>query len=108
VFSTLHTNDSPGAITRLLDMGVEPYLVASSLIGAIAQRLVRRVCSACSEPDLPSADMKAALGITAKDLEDRMETLSAGDVAVISVSRPVTRGVSVCTSCLWWMSRFAE
>jgi general secretion pathway protein E/type IV pilus assembly protein PilB len=70
VFSTLHTNDSPGAITRLLDMGVEPYLVASSLIGAIAQRLVRRVCSACSEPDMPSADMKAALGITLKDLED--------------------------------------
>jgi type II secretion system protein E len=70
VFSTLHTNDSPGAITRLLDMGVEPYLVASSLIGAIAQRLVRRVCSACREPDLPSADMKAALGITAKDMED--------------------------------------
>lgn len=70
VFSTLHTNDSPGAITRLLDMGVEPYLVASSLIGAIAQRLVRRVCSACSEPDMPSADMKAALGITPKDLEE--------------------------------------
>ena len=43
VFSTLHTNDAPGAVTRLLDMGVEPYLVASSLIGAIAQRLVRRV-----------------------------------------------------------------
>lgn len=47
VFSTLHTNDSAGAITRLLDMHVEPYLVASTLIGSIAQRLVRRVCTNC-------------------------------------------------------------
>ena len=47
VFSTLHTNDAPGAVTRLLDMGVEPYLVASSLIGAVAQRLVRRICPNC-------------------------------------------------------------
>ena len=53
VFSTLHTNDSPGAVTRLLDMGVEPYLVASSLIGAVAQRLVRRVCVSCAAPDMP-------------------------------------------------------
>jgi general secretion pathway protein E len=67
VFSTLHTNDSPGAITRLLDMGVEPYLVASSLIGAIAQRLVRRVCSNCSEPDMPSPEMQEAIGITRTD-----------------------------------------
>jgi type II secretion system protein E len=63
VFSTLHTNDAPGAITRLLDMGVEPYLVASSLIGAIAQRLVRRNCSHCSEPDKPSRQLLDALGI---------------------------------------------
>ncbi len=54
VFSTLHTNDAPGAVTRLLDMGVEPYLVASSLIGAVAQRLVRRVCPFCAEAYLPS------------------------------------------------------
>ncbi|MGQ9696480.1 MAG: type II secretion system ATPase GspE [Armatimonadota bacterium] len=47
VFSTLHTNDSAGAITRLLDMHVEPYLVASTLIGSIAQRLVRRICTKC-------------------------------------------------------------
>ena len=48
VFSTLHTNDAPGAMTRLLDMGVEPYLVASSVEGVLAQRLVRRVCPHCS------------------------------------------------------------
>jgi type II secretory ATPase GspE/PulE/Tfp pilus assembly ATPase PilB-like protein len=49
VFSTLHTNDAPGAITRLLDIGVEPYLVASSLIGSVAQRLVRQICTQCKE-----------------------------------------------------------
>jgi general secretion pathway protein E/type IV pilus assembly protein PilB len=49
VFSTLHTNDAPGAITRLIDMNVEPYLVASTVEGIIAQRLARRVCTACCE-----------------------------------------------------------
>jgi type II secretory ATPase GspE/PulE/Tfp pilus assembly ATPase PilB-like protein len=49
VFSTLHTNDAAGAITRLLDMGAEPYLVASSLMGSVAQRLVRQICPQCKE-----------------------------------------------------------
>ena len=51
VFSTLHTNDAPGALTRLVDMGVEPYLVASSLEAVMAQRLVRVLCPDCKEPD---------------------------------------------------------
>src|SRR5215468_10882595 len=50
VFSTLHTNDAPGALTRLLDMGVEPYLAASSVTGVVAQRLLRRNCPDCAEP----------------------------------------------------------
>jgi general secretion pathway protein E len=49
VFSTLHTNDAPGAITRMIDLGVEPYLVASSVMGVLAQRLVRKLCPACKE-----------------------------------------------------------
>src|SRR5207302_7114791 len=49
VFSTLHTNDAPGAATRLIDMGVEPYLVASSLEVVVAQRLVRLICKQCKE-----------------------------------------------------------
>ncbi len=49
VLSTLHTNDAPGAVTRLIDMGVEPYLVASSVIGVLSQRLVRKVCDSCAE-----------------------------------------------------------
>src|SRR3989454_765835 len=63
VFSTLHTNDAPGAITRLQDMGVEPYLVASVLEGVLAQRLVRRICTACRVPDTPNAADLEALGI---------------------------------------------
>ncbi len=56
VFSTLHTNDAPGAITRLIDMDVEPYLVASTVEGIIAQRLARRVCKACCEMYSPDKD----------------------------------------------------
>jgi general secretion pathway protein E len=65
VFSTLHTNDAPGAITRLQDMGVEGYLVASVLEGVLAQRLVRRICPACRVPDMPSKADLDALGIEA-------------------------------------------
>jgi general secretion pathway protein E/type IV pilus assembly protein PilB len=53
VFSTLHTNDAAGAVTRLLDMGVEPFLVASSLEAVVAQRLVRRLCQTCRRPSTP-------------------------------------------------------
>ena len=69
VFSTLHTNDAAGAVTRLLDMGVEPFLVSSSLIGVIAQRLVRRNCPFCSAPTAPpSFELVEALGITPEEL----------------------------------------
>jgi type II secretion system protein E len=64
VFSTLHTNDAPGAITRLQDMGVESFLLVSVLEGVIAQRLVRRICQACREPHLPPAADLQALGVT--------------------------------------------
>ncbi|MHB8522673.1 MAG: GspE/PulE family protein, partial [Limisphaerales bacterium] len=60
VFSTLHTNDAPSAVTRLIDIGVKPFLVASSTRGLMAQRLVRRVCRRCTEPYVPSeAELKA-------------------------------------------------
>jgi general secretion pathway protein E len=65
VFSTLHTNDAPGALTRLVDMGVEPYLVASSLEAVLAQRLVRVLCPHCRQPDdsAPARAFKAQVGI---------------------------------------------
>jgi general secretion pathway protein E len=63
VFSTLHTNDSAGAVSRLLDLGVEPYLVSSSLIAIIAQRLVRKVCPECKEPVEPALHELRELGL---------------------------------------------
>ena len=63
VLSTLHTNDAPTAITRLVDMGIEPYLIASSLEGVIAQRLVRRICPHCREPYPPAPEELKALGL---------------------------------------------
>jgi type IV pilus assembly protein PilB len=64
VFSTLHTNDAPSAITRLGDIGVQPFLIASSVIAIMAQRLVRVVCPKCKEPDHPPQSELEAAGIT--------------------------------------------
>lgn len=61
VFSTLHTNDAAGAVTRLIDMGVEPFLLASSLEGVLAQRLVRRICPHCKEPYKPDENLIKSL-----------------------------------------------
>jgi type II secretory ATPase GspE/PulE/Tfp pilus assembly ATPase PilB-like protein/ActR/RegA family two-component response regulator len=62
LLSTLHTNDAPGTITRLFDLGIQPFLIASSLIGIIAQRLVRRPCPSCAVLQQPSADVVEKLG----------------------------------------------
>ncbi|MCH8829442.1 MAG: Flp pilus assembly complex ATPase component TadA, partial [Planctomycetes bacterium] len=64
VFSTLHTNDAPGSITRLIDMGVQPFLVASSVMAIMAQRLVRVVCSKCKEPYRPDPAELEQFGIS--------------------------------------------
>ncbi|PKN27285.1 MAG: type II secretion system protein GspE [Deltaproteobacteria bacterium HGW-Deltaproteobacteria-21] len=63
VFSTLHTNDAAGALTRLVDMGVEPFLIASSLLGVVAQRLVRRICPDCKEPYRPDPAVLKEVGL---------------------------------------------
>jgi type IV pilus assembly protein PilB len=64
VFSTLHTNDAPGAVTRMIDMGVPSYLVSGSVIGILAQRLVRVICSKCKQPHTPRPAELEAAGIT--------------------------------------------
>ncbi|RMF17206.1 MAG: type II/IV secretion system protein [Candidatus Dadabacteria bacterium] len=76
VFSTLHTNDSATAIPRLVDLGVEPFLLASSLTGVMAQRLVRRLCTACAEPQLLPAGEWEALGGAPAD-EDAVSVMRA-------------------------------
>lgn len=70
VLSTLHTNDAASAVTRLVDMGVEPFLVASSLIGLLAQRLVRKVCSACRRVHEPTDEELLELGLTGERLAE--------------------------------------
>jgi type IV pilus assembly protein PilB len=72
VLTTLHTNDAPGVVTRLLDMGVEPYLIAATLLGAVSQRLARKVCRDCGEDIDADIDAPALkfLGITAWDLKE--------------------------------------
>jgi general secretion pathway protein E len=70
VFSTLHTNDSASAITRLIDMEIEPFLVASSLMAVIAQRLLRFLCNHCKEPYEPHDDELLKIGIRRSQLHD--------------------------------------
>ncbi|MEE8317361.1 MAG: type II secretion system ATPase GspE, partial [Candidatus Omnitrophota bacterium] len=67
VFSTLHTNDAPGAVTRLADMGVEPYLVSSTLRAVIAQRLIRMICPKCKKPHNPQEQELSDIGISDED-----------------------------------------
>lgn len=67
VFSTLHTNDAPSAIARLVDMGAQPFLVESTLIAVLAQRLVRKICSGCRQPYAPTPQEIAALNLPAQD-----------------------------------------
>lgn len=76
VLSTLHTNDAPGAVTRLIEMGIEPFLIASSVIGVLAQRLLRTICPKCKETYSPPRDAVQRLGM---GFEDGSEvTLSRG------------------------------
>lgn len=78
VLSTLHTNDAPGAITRLLDMGCEPFLVAASLEGILAQRLVRSICKECKSPYEPNEAVLSQLGVSAHELGDKQFHTGAG------------------------------
>ncbi len=68
VFSTLHTNDAPSAVSRLVDLGVKPFLVSASLRGVLAQRLVRRICPDCTEPYNPTEKELISIGMTVGDL----------------------------------------
>jgi general secretion pathway protein E len=69
VLSTLHTNDAPSALTRLIDMGIESYLLTSSIVGVMAQRLVRVLCSACKTPYSPSSQELKHLRLNADTLQ---------------------------------------
>jgi len=72
VLSTLHTNDAPGAVTRLIDMGVEPFLISSTLLAVLAQRLVRTICKKCRTPFEPTEAQLAMLNLSPHDLGDKV------------------------------------
>ena len=72
VLSTLHTNDAPSAVTRLVDMGVEPFLIAASMIGICAQRLGRKICTNCKEPYQPPMDALKRVGFALENVEDQV------------------------------------
>jgi type IV pilus assembly protein PilB len=71
VLSTLHTNDAPGAVTRLIDMGVEPFLISSTLVAVVGQRLVRLICKNCRTPFEPTETQLALLNLSPHDLGDK-------------------------------------
>ncbi len=78
VFSTLHTNDAPGAVTRLVDMGCEPFLVAATMEGVLAQRLLRTICPDCRVPYQPTEALLAKMDLTYQDIGDNQFYTGAG------------------------------
>ena len=71
VFTTLHTNDAPGAITRLIDMGTEPFLISSTVLGVLSQRLIRTICKSCRTPYEPTEESLASIGLSPHEIGDR-------------------------------------
>ena len=78
VLSTLHTNDAPGAVTRLIDMGLEPFLLSASLEFVLAQRLVRKICTTCKQPYEPKKEVFENLGLNPNELGERQFFFGAG------------------------------
>ncbi|MGA2864239.1 MAG: GspE/PulE family protein [Verrucomicrobiota bacterium] len=72
VLTTLHTNDAPGAVTRLIDMGVEPFLISSTLVAVVSQRLVRTICKSCRTPFEPTENQLVLLNLSPHDLGDKV------------------------------------
>ena len=97
VLSTLHTNDAAGAVTRLIDMGCEPFLVAASLEGVLAQRLVRTICKDCKTPYEPNEAILNQLGVSAA--RTRRQAVLHRRAAATSAARPATAAARASTSC---------
>ena len=99
VFSTLHTNDSPGAVTRLVDMGVEPFLITSTVRAVLAQRLIRKICSKCRKEYKPSEPELLEFGISKEKIKG-MKFYKGEGCEVCNNSGYKGRIAQVCTSCL--------
>ena len=104
VFSTLHTNDAPSALTRLIDMGVKPFLVSAAVQAVMGQRLVRRLCAECAESYAPSEGELRALGLEPRLHGDRLFRRARGCRACEGLGYrgahgPVRRCSSSTTRC---------
>ncbi len=97
VLTTLHTNDAPGAIARLGEMGIEPFMISSSLIGVLAQRLVRRVCSECRIPYTPTVEELARYGLSASQ-EVGISFYKANTLTLDQIQEAKTQG-HLCPNC---------
>jgi type IV pilus assembly protein PilB len=97
VLTTLHTNDAPGAIARLGEMGIEPFMVSSSLIGVLAQRLVRRVCSECRIPYTPTTEELARYGLSASS-EVEVTFYKANTLTLEAIAEAKTKN-QLCPTC---------
>src|SRR5216117_3183211 len=95
VFTTLHTNDAPGAITRLIDMGVEPFLISTTLEAVLGQRLLRSICRQCRTTYEPNANTLDQLGLSRRDLGEKKFYYGKG---CDTCNRPVTRVAKVFTN----------
>jgi type IV pilus assembly protein PilB len=93
VFSTLHTNDAPSSVTRLIDMGVKPFLVASSIMAILAQRLLRILCPECKEPYEPSDVELRSVGLSREKLQGNMLHRPVGCSACNGVGYKGRKGV---------------
>ena len=78
VFTTLHTNDAPSSVARLLDLGLEPFLITATMEGVVAQRLVRRICTRCKEEFTPTEEMLMELQLKPEDVSGRVFYKGAG------------------------------
>ncbi|MEH2306230.1 GspE/PulE family protein [Nostoc sp.] len=97
VLTTLHTNDAPGAIARLGEMGIEPFMVSSSLIGVLAQRLVRRVCSECRVPYTPTTEELARYGLSASS-DVGVTFYKANTLTLDAIAEAKTKN-QLCSKC---------
>jgi type IV pilus assembly protein PilB len=93
VLTTLHTNDAPGAVTRLIDMGVEPFMISAALEGVLGQRLIRKVCSQCRTPYEPTEAVLSQLGLSPHEIGDRHFYYGAGCPACNSTGYRGRKGI---------------
>ena len=96
MLSSLHGTDSVAALHRFLDMGIEAFLIASSVVGVIGQRLLRRICDSCKEPYTPGAD---ELAVFRQHSGGSEKSSSSTAPAATSAPAPATATASACTSC---------